>query len=207
MTMHHKFLIADSSLLVTGSGNWTNNAFLRYDEDLLTIRNEAAYTTAFVGEFEKLWNWSKEFGKTVNKPSKLLRTKPNFGRAVFTSKNMTQKERSGERIFGSSSNLEDGVCGLQLIDGINKAESTIDVATTHFRRGDIAEALKNAMDRGVKVRLLLDMQEYHAKNATAKNVLLDEQLSDDGAAVKYKCYSTKWTYQTAYQLHCKLHAG
>lgn len=46
MTMHHKFLIADSSLLVTGSGNWTNNAFLRYDEDLLTIRNETAYTTA-----------------------------------------------------------------------------------------------------------------------------------------------------------------
>ena len=31
MVMHHKFLLADSSLLVTGSGNWTNNAFLRYD--------------------------------------------------------------------------------------------------------------------------------------------------------------------------------
>ena len=140
---------------------------------------------AFIGEFESLWNWSKEFGETIYKPSKLLRSKPQFGRAVFTSENMVKKERSGERIFGSSSKLEDGVCGLQLIDGINKAESTIDIATTHFRRGDIADALKNAMERGVNVRLLLDMQEYHTKNATARNVLFDEQLSDDGAAVRY----------------------
>ena len=66
-----------------------------------------------------------------------------------------------------------------------------------------SEALKKAMDRGVEVRLLLDMQEYHAKNTKAKNVLFDEQLSEDGAAVRYKCYSTKWTFQTAYQLHCK----
>ena len=54
VTMHHKFAIADSTTLVTGSCNWTRSAFARYDEDLLTFKNEQPYIDAFRGEFEKL---------------------------------------------------------------------------------------------------------------------------------------------------------
>lgn len=38
VTMHHKFAIADSTTLITGSCNWTRSAFARYDEDLLTFK-------------------------------------------------------------------------------------------------------------------------------------------------------------------------
>ena len=181
---------------------WTRSAFARYDEDLLTFKGEQPCVDAFRGEFEKLWSGSQEYGKTVFAPTTIKATKPIFGRVIFTSANMVEKERKGQSIFSGNSKLP-GVCGQELITAINKAEKTIDVATAHFRRGDIAEALENAMNRGVKVRILLDMQEYHPATTKMKDARYDEELAELGAKVKYKCYGNKWVYQRALQLHCK----
>ena len=203
-TLHHKFLVSDSRTLMTGSCNWTKTSFSSYDEDLLTFKNEPAYVDAFRSEFEKLWSCSKEYGKTVFEPTILLRTKTSgFGRALFTSANMTTKQRKGEPILSSNCELEDGICGLELIKAINNAENTIDVATTHFRREDIAKALELAVGRGVSVRILLDMQEYHPATTEMSNSLFDEGLDAIGAKVRYKCYLNEWTYQRALQMHCK----
>ena len=59
------------------------------------------------------------------------------------------------------------------------------------------------MGRGVRVRILLDMQEYHPVTTVMKDARYDEGLAEIGAKVKYKCYGTKWTYQRALQMHCK----
>ena len=115
---------------------------------------------------------------------------------------MVQKDRKGKQIFSSTAQLP-GVCGREIIEAIDKAEKTIDIATTHFRRQDIAKALENAMTRGVRVRILLDMQEYHPVTTVMKDARYDEGLAEIGAKVKYKCYANKWTYQRALQLHCK----
>lgn len=53
--MHHKFMISDDKLLLTGSYNWTNSA-ARYNQENIVVTNNAGLVKDFLGEFEKLWN-------------------------------------------------------------------------------------------------------------------------------------------------------
>ena len=59
------------------------------------------------------------------------------------------------------------------------------------------------MQRGVKVQVLLDQQEYDRPTSTRANALHDEALAAAGASVKYKVYSGEWSYERALQMHAK----
>ena len=109
----------------------------------------------------------------------------------------------GQPTFRTTATMKTGVCGLQLIRSIDGAKSTIKIATTHFRREDIQKALLHAHDRGVKVQLLLDQQEFHSEKTKISNARFDEALSKAGVNVRYKVYSRYWDYRTALQMHCK----
>lgn len=50
--LHHKFLIIDSTYVVTGSFNWTNNATSKNDENFVVLDDQ---TPKFKQEFERLW--------------------------------------------------------------------------------------------------------------------------------------------------------
>ena len=52
--MHHKFVIVDGSVLITGSFNWTRQAVLGNRENVL-VTNNAEIVRPYVKEFEKLW--------------------------------------------------------------------------------------------------------------------------------------------------------
>uniref|UniRef100_A0A8C5WF16 Mitochondrial cardiolipin hydrolase n=1 Tax=Leptobrachium leishanense TaxID=445787 RepID=A0A8C5WF16_9ANUR len=52
--MHHKFAILDRTIVMTGSLNWTMQALHTNKENLL-ISSEGAFTTAYLEEFERLW--------------------------------------------------------------------------------------------------------------------------------------------------------
>lgn len=52
--MHHKFMLLDGHTLMTGSFNWTRQAIMGNNENLL-ITNHADLVNAFGEEFEKLW--------------------------------------------------------------------------------------------------------------------------------------------------------
>ncbi|MBK1829486.1 DUF1669 domain-containing protein [Verrucomicrobiaceae bacterium R5-34] len=52
--MHHKFAIADSSLLLTGSYNWTRSASTVNNENVL-VSNNGKLVDSFQQEFERLW--------------------------------------------------------------------------------------------------------------------------------------------------------
>jgi cardiolipin hydrolase len=56
--MHHKFMIADSDTLITGSYNWTLSAANYNHENILVTREDAAIK-AFANQFEKLWKEMK----------------------------------------------------------------------------------------------------------------------------------------------------
>ncbi len=53
--MHHKFLVADTLLVITGSYNWTASANQWNYENIVIIRS-ADLAKTFESEFEKLWN-------------------------------------------------------------------------------------------------------------------------------------------------------
>ncbi|XP_054008874.1 mitochondrial cardiolipin hydrolase [Hylaeus anthracinus] len=52
--MHHKFLIVDSEILISGSTNWTMSAFFGNFENIV-VTNHSSTVKPFVEEFERLW--------------------------------------------------------------------------------------------------------------------------------------------------------
>ena len=54
-TMHHKFIVIDSQIVITGSYNYTYSSEKDNDENVLII-HDAAVAQEYLREFEKLWN-------------------------------------------------------------------------------------------------------------------------------------------------------
>lgn len=52
--MHHKFMIADKTIVICGSYNWTRSAATRNNEDIVVLENPVI-VHSFVDEFERLW--------------------------------------------------------------------------------------------------------------------------------------------------------
>ena len=52
--MHHKFAIVDGKQVLTGSYNWTRSAALHNEENIV-VTNAPELVTAFVRQFENLW--------------------------------------------------------------------------------------------------------------------------------------------------------
>ena len=53
--MHHKFIVIDQLISMTGSFNWTSSAASRNHENLICITNSHV-ASEFVEEFSKLWS-------------------------------------------------------------------------------------------------------------------------------------------------------
>jgi mitochondrial cardiolipin hydrolase len=53
--MHHKFAIIDESVVVTGSFNWTTQAVLNNQENILFIENKGL-ARQYTDEYNHLWN-------------------------------------------------------------------------------------------------------------------------------------------------------
>jgi phosphatidylserine/phosphatidylglycerophosphate/cardiolipin synthase-like enzyme len=71
-------------------------------------------------------------------------------------------------------------CSFYLIDEINSAQSTIDVAIYSFTHEGIANALISAKNRGVKVRVIFDDGQSNTQYS------LDEKLLEEGIQVRKK---------------------
>jgi cardiolipin hydrolase len=52
--MHHKFMIADNRIVVTGSYNWTSSA-ARFNHENILLTQEPVVVRSFIKEFDKLW--------------------------------------------------------------------------------------------------------------------------------------------------------
>lgn len=52
--MHHKFAIADSDLLLTGSYNWTRSASKENNENIV-VTNNSKLVSSFQIEFDRMW--------------------------------------------------------------------------------------------------------------------------------------------------------
>lgn len=52
--MHHKFLIIDNRILITGSFNWTRQAIVGNNENLI-VTTHPKLLPAYLSEFERLW--------------------------------------------------------------------------------------------------------------------------------------------------------
>jgi phosphatidylserine/phosphatidylglycerophosphate/cardiolipin synthase-like enzyme len=53
--MHHKYMVRDGRDLITGSMNWTADAFSREENVLMTFTDAAELADAYTANFERLW--------------------------------------------------------------------------------------------------------------------------------------------------------
>jgi phosphatidylserine/phosphatidylglycerophosphate/cardiolipin synthase-like enzyme len=58
--MHHKFMIVDDEIVLTGSYNWTRSAEKYNQENVVSIRN-VTVAEQFISEFEHLWDSCPDF--------------------------------------------------------------------------------------------------------------------------------------------------
>lgn len=219
LTMHHKFALVDAKcanrdpVLLTGSGNWSTSSIFSYDEDLLVYDSDAANFenafSSFEAEFGFIWDYSRSFPGKIQNPEGLV--EPQFHKHfIFTSHNMRPKFYKDRWIFSLKNRTTQGVAANRLIAAIDEAKTEIQIATAHFRRSDIYDALERASERGVRITLITDGQEFSylphggcsKKNMRDKN--LDECLENKKiGSVFYKFYSIVWNYKTAKQMHAK----
>jgi len=238
--MHHKFVIidgprddlgrAETAVVATGSGNWSNGAATRYDENTIIYRGYAELTLRLQREFNRLWRHSRDFvwddGFAFEPPAlaiddRDIQDHPGTD-AWFTSPNFSARGDTF-RIAGRNA------LASELVAAIAGARRSIWIASGHLRSRPVSEALlaKRAADPDVDIRVYLDGQEYiseyydgfqrrrlddclaEARTESQRNRCLDRgfyfgfALGRAGIDVRYKYYAYRWHFSYARQMHHK----
>lgn len=134
--MHDKFMIVDHQKVWTGSANWTEGSFYNDDNDGLLITNQA-FAQAYLSEFDEMFA-KQRFGKK----------KQNNSREHFE-----VAAHPVEVYFSPSDHPR-----RRLLELINGAQKSIELAIYSLTDNDIANALKDALKRGVRIDALWDFQ-------------------------------------------------
>lgn len=240
--MHHKFMIVDgprddadaaaTATLVTGSGNWSNGAATRYDENTLFLDGHRELNLRVQREFDLLWDHSRDLAANpaiVTEHSTLDITDELIG------------DDAGEEVFFTSANFKiqgddtfvingRNTVADQLVAAIQGADTSIQVASGHLRSRPVAEALmQKAVDAPeVEIQVYLDGQEFISetthdiqvdeleeclanagasaskiRNCTDRGFLFGFVVGNSGIDVRYKYYSYRWSASNALQMHHK----
>jgi phosphatidylserine/phosphatidylglycerophosphate/cardiolipin synthase-like enzyme len=155
--MHHKFMVVDRQVVVTGSANWTmsdihgdlGQASSRGNaNNLLTIRS-AALAQHFTQEFDLMWGDGP--GQKPN--SRFGLQKPNRGvQTLQVGKSLIQLQfspTSPTRPWSQSSN---GLIGQTLV----RSRRSVDLALFVFSDQTLADQLQTLQSRNVQMRTLID---------------------------------------------------
>lgn len=238
--MHHKMTIIDGpredlgfaadARLITGSGNWSNGAATKYDENTLFLTAYPELALRFQREFDHLWAHSRDLVanpaivsdvSVIDIPEEAIDEDPGV-HVHFTSDNFdadgdTFRTNGGDRVADV------------LVDAISRAERRIHVASGHLRSRPVSEALMARKEKvpELDVRVYLDGQEYISETthelqvaeldaclaaATSdakrescldKGFLFGFQVGQSGVDVRYKYYAYRWDASYAPQMHNK----
>ena len=153
--MHHKFLIIDQAIVITGSANFTSSG-IHGDADASKSRgnvnhllrlNSAELANIFRVEFEQLWG----DGPGGEKDSRFGRGKHSSG---------VQRTRVGNsevEVLFTPHSKHDPNNGLNWISTLlSSAKQHIDMALFVFSAQQLADVLQVRAEAGVKIRLLAD---------------------------------------------------
>ncbi len=242
-TMHHKFVLVDgprdsranaaTAKLVMGSANWSAGAATEYDENTVFIEGSAELVAAFQHEFDAMWIGSRDFvGPAPAQGPSTARILPgdvadDAGiEPLFTSANFIAGGSDGTTWRADRSKL---ALTNAWIAAIDRAQTSIHVATTHMRLRPFVEALlaKKAANPNLDIKVYLDQQEYISPtgdgdqrneldqclvSATTElqdldcrynDFLFSKMLVDAGITVRFKSYAYRWNASYASQMHSK----
>jgi len=241
--LHHKFIIIDgpredasaaaTARIVTGSANWSNSGATVFDENTLFIRDSEEIAASYQGEFDMLWNGSRDFtGPAPAQAGSPLHIQPSDVpdeaglEVLFTSANMTAGGSDGTTWKTDKDSL---AVASKFVEAIEHAQTSIHVASGHMRSRPIAEALIAAKQAhpNLDIKVYVDQQEWISTftddkqkqrvedciaNATTpakkrdcgyNDFLFSKALVDAGIDVRFKAYAYRWDFTYAAQMHSK----
>lgn len=195
--MHHKYAIIDGprevlsgygggGVLITGSGNWSNGAATRFDENTVITHDNAELNLRFQREFNLMWANSRDFDngagldyfESDSIDETIIPDDPTVD-VAFTSANFRTYISSAH---GPTFSVVRGIetVASTLVEEIERAERSIWIASGHLRSRPIAEALlaKQAANPDIDIKVYLDGQEYvsdyvHRQEVAARSECLD----------------------------------
>ena len=162
--MHNKFAIFDRKIVYTGSMNFSKTGFSGYDANDILIIKSAEVAGLYTEEFEQMLNKKFHSAKTINK----------------TDNHFIISGTPIEIYFSPKYNTANAI-----IKHINNANKYIYVPTFLITHSAITEALINAHNRGVNVRIIMD-----AANVATTHIKY-QQIRQKGIPLKIENYAGK----------------
>ena len=149
--MHNKFVILDGQLIQTGSMNWSVNS-VSEDYNNIVFRDDPALIAGYTADWAWLWSQSA----ALNAPMPTLQgTPPQAPATSLSFKGLSWPEYA----FTPGTSLE-----YTLVDAIRHCRQSIDIAMFSFFAPPIADALLEAKNNGVTVRLVIDSCRPSSRN-------------------------------------------
>ena len=145
--MHNKFVIADNAKLLIGSMNFGNGSMFDDFNNIVIISN-AGLAQNYTTEFNEMW------GSTGAQPNL---TNSKFGPAKAD--NTIHSFNIGGSTIESYFSPTDGTAS-KIVDAINTANYSLDVAMFTFTDNDLGDAVVAAKNRGVNVRCIIENVSY-----------------------------------------------
>ncbi|MCP4447049.1 MAG: hypothetical protein GY811_17130 [Myxococcales bacterium] len=175
--MHHKLVLidgprhdlaeAETSLIATGSANWSTGGATIYDENTLFLSGVPEMALKLQREFDLMWNHSRDLVVDDNLPYTIstleindedIPDNPDLD-MYFTSDNFNISEGSTTFKLRSRQDLS---MSDRWVQAIEDATDSIWLASGHMRLRPVAEALiaKKEANPDIDIRVYLDQQEY-----------------------------------------------
>jgi len=145
--MHNKFVIIDELYLITGSMNFNEGAIQDDYNNLVLIHNPSMCMN-YRTEFEEMWG-----GSVANYNS--AESKFGIDKTDNTIHQITIGGVDVESYFSPTDQTT-----LHIIEEIDAADYTLDIAMFTFINNDISDAVIAAHDRGVEVRCIIENENY-----------------------------------------------
>jgi phosphatidylserine/phosphatidylglycerophosphate/cardiolipin synthase-like enzyme len=145
--MHNKFIIADNAKLLIGSMNFGNGSIFDDFNNIVIISNTSLaqnYTT----EFNEMW------GSTAAQPNI---TNSKFGPAK-SDNTIHSFNIAGSTVESYFSPTD--ATATKIVNSINSANFSLDVAMFTFTDNDLGDAVVAAKNRGVNVRCIIENVSY-----------------------------------------------
>ncbi len=163
--MHNKFFIIDKKKVWTGSSNITKTGITEFNANYSVLIDSESAAQIFTKEFENMYS-----GKFHNQKAQIQKSVINIGNDVKL------------YIFFSPG---DKIINTQIIPLINRAKKYIYIPIFYITNNELSDALINAHNRGVDVKIINDSTNAHNKYSIHK------KLRSAGIKVKTENYAGK----------------
>lgn len=156
--MHNKIAVFDGKILETGSYNWTHAADTWHWENAMFHAEQAR-----VDAFQSYWNWMWSVSSKIPKKAPPI---PTFEGEPASRPGLPAAPQDPSRpvrfngIELPGQAFSPAGVTEHLVRAIDAARETIDVANFSFTSEALRDALLRAKERGVRVRIVFDADQY-----------------------------------------------